>query len=58
MMAESQSQEEHSQAGPFSIKNIYDAKFKVEFAERHTNREAGRRFSVGKSCVRLEEGKE
>ena len=33
----------------------YDAKFKlkvVEFAERHTNREDGRSFSVGKSCVR------
>ena len=60
MMVESQSQaEEHSQEGPSSIpgkKNKRnDAIFKlkvVEFSERHTNREAGRRFSVGESCVR------
>ena len=60
MTAESQSQtEEHSQEGPSSVpgkkKKLYDAKFKlkvVEFAERHTNREAGRRFGVGESCVR------
>ena len=52
-MAESQSQaEEHSL---LEIRKTYDTKFKlkvVEFAERHTNKEAGRRFSVGESCVR------
>ena len=57
MLAESQSQaEERSQEGlPGKKKKRYDAKFKlkvVEFAEKHTNREAGRRFSVGESCVR------
>ena len=40
---------------PGKKRKRYDAKFKlkvVEFAERHTNREAGRRFSVGESCVK------
>ena len=51
---------------PGKKKKRYDAKFElkvIEFAERDTNREAGRRFSVGESCGRelregLEEGKE
>jgi len=33
----------------------YDTKFKlkvIKLAERHTNREASRRISVGESCVR------
>ena len=58
MMAESQSQTEECSRDISSIpgekKKRYDAKYKlkvVEFAERHTNREAGRRFSVGESCV-------
>jgi len=56
MMAESQSaaeSQEHSQEGPSSIPGKrHDTKLKLEFAERHTNREASKSFSVGESGVR------